>query len=158
MAATDLYIWTFKTDDLEVNPDVGRGVSCRFRDCRGGGGGRAGQASRGWQCGAAALCNAQSLGLFSSMLQRLGENTCKILQAENWIIYKYSLLCHIMIYYIYIHRLHVFGSFQFHYSRVYISIYLCLILFVLSFTCDVFNNQIIICWTFVHAQILNIVL
>ena len=74
-SSTGLYIWTFKTDNLEVNPDVGRGVSCRFRDCRGGGGGRAGQASRGWQCGAAALCNAQSLGMFCSMLQRL----CKIL-------------------------------------------------------------------------------
>ena len=65
-------------DNLEVNPDVGRGVaSVADSGIAGvvGAGGRAGQASRGWQCGAAALCNAQSLGLFYSMLQRL----CKIL-------------------------------------------------------------------------------
>ena len=104
-----------------------------------GAGGRAGQASRGWQCGAAALCNAQSLGLFYSMLQRLCKilvRSCKLKTGSSKNIHYISLLC--------LHRLHVL-TWQLS-IPLFAGLYLYAFLFdsvcVLSclFTCDVFNH------------------
>ena len=80
-------ISTFKTDNLEVNPDVCRSINSRFQI--GGlqwrwGCGRAGQAGQGWQC--MGHPRLMLMGLFSSMLKRFCKNMWNMLQVENWII------------------------------------------------------------------------
>ena len=80
-------ISTFKTDNLEVNPDVCRGINSRFQigglqwrwRC-----GRAGQAGQGWQC--MGHPRLMRMGLFSSMLKTFCKNMWNMFQVENWII------------------------------------------------------------------------